>query len=243
MRGHHPSCAGPPERAHGGGVSGSDCAGARAPARVFFGVCAPLVVVRARWCRYPHCYAQSTAEADREALLAERDLSSSNLEVVVKLRQVSAAGAAPAVLVVCRACCAVALHGASWCVVMSALGFILCKRHAAVNGVGGPSPRGHWLLIDGSGAQGQDEIEPEAVVTDYGTAQFIPRAAVERVNKHIRFHGQQKVDVLRKIMERRKNIRLLEWENGHKKARGGVAWRGVMCCGVVLCSVTRIDEQ
>ncbi|KAJ1448951.1 hypothetical protein M885DRAFT_590664 [Pelagophyceae sp. CCMP2097] len=61
--------------------------------------------------------------------------------------------------------------------------------------------------------QGQDEVEQEAVVTDYGDAVLIPAALVHTVNLEIRRLGLEQVKVLSKIKNFRKSINYLQWED------------------------------
>eukprot|EP00756_Hemistasia_phaeocysticola_P010484 Hpha_TRINITY_DN15020_c5_g1::TRINITY_DN15020_c5_g1_i1::g.124570::m.124570 len=61
--------------------------------------------------------------------------------------------------------------------------------------------------------QGQIEVEQEAVVTDYADAILIHKNDIERLNGQIREHGQEKVDKMREMMDFKKEIRYIEWEN------------------------------
>lgn len=61
--------------------------------------------------------------------------------------------------------------------------------------------------------QGQDEVEQEAVVTDYSDAVLIPINIVHGVNREIRRLGGEQAKVLIKIKHFRKSINYMDWEN------------------------------
>jgi len=61
--------------------------------------------------------------------------------------------------------------------------------------------------------QGQIEVEQEAVVTDYADAILIHKKDIEHLNGQIREHGQGKVNQMREMMDFKKEIRYIEWEN------------------------------
>ncbi|KAJ9437195.1 Cilia- and flagella-associated protein 43 [Diplonema papillatum] len=61
--------------------------------------------------------------------------------------------------------------------------------------------------------QGKIEVEQEAVVTDYADGILIRKELIEALNEQIREHGRAKVDKMREIVEFKKNIRSIEWEN------------------------------
>eukprot|EP01060_Flectonema_neradi_P002989 TRINITY_DN1186_c0_g1_i3.p1 TRINITY_DN1186_c0_g1~~TRINITY_DN1186_c0_g1_i3.p1 ORF type:complete len:1505 (+),score=344.76 TRINITY_DN1186_c0_g1_i3:118-4632(+) len=61
--------------------------------------------------------------------------------------------------------------------------------------------------------QGKIEVEQEAVVTDYADAILIHKKNIEDLNAQIREHGRAKVDKMMEIMQFKKGIRLIEWEN------------------------------
>lgn len=63
--------------------------------------------------------------------------------------------------------------------------------------------------------QGQVEVEQAPVVTDYADAILIHKSRVARLNDLIRASGREKVDKLREINAKRKEIRLIEWEIEH----------------------------
>eukprot|EP01059_Diplonema_ambulator_P000936 TRINITY_DN10727_c0_g1_i1.p1 TRINITY_DN10727_c0_g1~~TRINITY_DN10727_c0_g1_i1.p1 ORF type:complete len:952 (+),score=552.80 TRINITY_DN10727_c0_g1_i1:1971-4826(+) len=61
--------------------------------------------------------------------------------------------------------------------------------------------------------QGKIEVEQEAVVTDYADAILIHKNNIEELNVQIREHGKAKVDKMMEIMQFKKGIRYIEWEN------------------------------
>jgi hypothetical protein len=60
--------------------------------------------------------------------------------------------------------------------------------------------------------QGQVEVEQAPVVTDYADAVLIFSSEIHRHNKLIRESGSEKIGLLKEINEKRKEIRLIEWE-------------------------------
>eukprot|EP01063_Lacrimia_lanifica_P024109 TRINITY_DN32071_c0_g1_i1.p1 TRINITY_DN32071_c0_g1~~TRINITY_DN32071_c0_g1_i1.p1 ORF type:complete len:1620 (+),score=651.41 TRINITY_DN32071_c0_g1_i1:66-4862(+) len=61
--------------------------------------------------------------------------------------------------------------------------------------------------------QGKIEVEQEAVVTDYADAILINKDHIHELNVQIREHGKAKVDKMMEIMQFKKGIRYIEWEN------------------------------
>lgn len=61
--------------------------------------------------------------------------------------------------------------------------------------------------------QEQDEVEQEAVVTDYSDAVLMPLSVVNGINDEIRRLGSEQVKVLNKIKQFRKSINFMNWEN------------------------------
>lgn len=61
--------------------------------------------------------------------------------------------------------------------------------------------------------QGQDEVEQEAVVTEYSDAVLVRRTAVEEKNAGIEKLGKDKVNTLGKIKNFRKNINFMIWDH------------------------------
>ncbi len=60
--------------------------------------------------------------------------------------------------------------------------------------------------------QGQDEMDMNAVVTDYSSALLIPRTHVESTNLEIVKLGTERVSVLTKTKDFKKQINLQRWE-------------------------------
>lgn len=65
--------------------------------------------------------------------------------------------------------------------------------------------------------QGQDELEQEAVVTEYCDAVLLPVETISIINKEIRRLGTEQVKILHKIKHFRKSINFMEWENRYMK--------------------------
>ena len=61
--------------------------------------------------------------------------------------------------------------------------------------------------------QGKIEVEQEAVVTDYADGILIDKKRIEELNVQIREHGRAKVEKMMEIMQFKKGIRHIEWEN------------------------------
>ena len=67
--------------------------------------------------------------------------------------------------------------------------------------------------------QGQDEVEQDAVVTDYGGAMLVPVGVIDEVNTEITRLGGEQVKILNKIKNFRKSINLMEWEDTYATTR------------------------
>ena len=65
--------------------------------------------------------------------------------------------------------------------------------------------------------QGQDEVAPGAVITDYSKSLILHRRAVEAENKEIAQLGAQKVGIMNKIKDFRKSINYMQWEDRWRK--------------------------
>ena len=65
--------------------------------------------------------------------------------------------------------------------------------------------------------QGQDELEQEAVVTEYCDAVLLPVETISIINQEIRRLGTEQVKILNKIKHFRKSINFMEWENRYMK--------------------------
>jgi WD40 repeat protein len=63
--------------------------------------------------------------------------------------------------------------------------------------------------------QGQDEVDKDAVVTEYGDAVLVPTAVVDKFNSRIKELGKEKVGVLSRIKQFRRKINLIEWNSAH----------------------------
>jgi hypothetical protein len=61
--------------------------------------------------------------------------------------------------------------------------------------------------------QGCDEMESDAVVTDYSDAGLVPRTMVDSANADIIKQGKEKVGILTKIKDFRKSINVMKWEH------------------------------
>ena len=60
--------------------------------------------------------------------------------------------------------------------------------------------------------QGQDEVDKDAVVTDYSEALLLPVNVVDKYNSRILELGKEKIAVLNKIKQFRRKINLVGWE-------------------------------
>ena len=63
--------------------------------------------------------------------------------------------------------------------------------------------------------QGQDEVDKDAVVTEYGEAVLVPTTVVDKYNVRIKELGREKVGVLSRIKKYRRKINLTEWNSQH----------------------------
>lgn len=63
--------------------------------------------------------------------------------------------------------------------------------------------------------QGQDEVDKDAVVTEYGEAVLVPTSVVDKYNVRIKELGREKVGVLSRIKKYRRKINLTEWNSKH----------------------------
>lgn len=63
--------------------------------------------------------------------------------------------------------------------------------------------------------QGQDEVDKDAVVTDYSDALLLPIAVLSKYNVRIKELGREKISVLSKIKLFRRKINLIDWEAKH----------------------------
>lgn len=63
--------------------------------------------------------------------------------------------------------------------------------------------------------QGQDEVDKDAVVTDYSDGVLLPTHVINRYNSRILELGKEKIGVLSKIKHFRRRINLVDWEATH----------------------------
>lgn len=63
--------------------------------------------------------------------------------------------------------------------------------------------------------QGQDEVDKDAVVTDYSDALLLPVSVLSKYNVRIKELGREKISVLSKIKLFRRKINLIDWEAKH----------------------------
>jgi len=63
--------------------------------------------------------------------------------------------------------------------------------------------------------QGQDEVDADAMVSDYSDAVLMPIQVVRAFNERIRELGKDKISVLAKIKMFRRKINLIDWEASH----------------------------
>mmetsp|Transcript_407 Transcript_407/g.764 ORF Transcript_407/g.764 Transcript_407/m.764 type:complete len:1920 (-) Transcript_407:94-5853(-) len=63
--------------------------------------------------------------------------------------------------------------------------------------------------------QGQEEVDSDAVVTDYSDAKLIPTSIIKKYNTRINELGKEKIGVLVKIKQFRRKMNLVDWEAQH----------------------------
>jgi hypothetical protein len=63
--------------------------------------------------------------------------------------------------------------------------------------------------------QGQDEVDGDAVVTNYDHSVLVPAEVVDKFNSRIKELGKEKIAVLSRIKEFRRKINLIDWEASH----------------------------
>lgn len=63
--------------------------------------------------------------------------------------------------------------------------------------------------------QGQDEVDKDAVVTEYADAILVPTDAVQKFNVRIKELGREKIGMLSRIKHFRRKINLTEWNSHH----------------------------
>jgi len=63
--------------------------------------------------------------------------------------------------------------------------------------------------------QGQDEVDMDAVVTDYSDATLLPSEVIGKFNARIKEHGKEKIGVLNRVKHFRRKINIIDWEAKH----------------------------
>ena len=63
--------------------------------------------------------------------------------------------------------------------------------------------------------QGNDEVDKDAVVSNYDEGLMLPCSVVEKFNKKIKGHGKEKINVLSKIKQYRRKINIVDWNAKH----------------------------
>ncbi len=63
--------------------------------------------------------------------------------------------------------------------------------------------------------QGNDEVDQDAVISNYQNGLLIPSNVVEKFNKRIQTHGKEKINVLSKIKQFRRKINIIDWNAKH----------------------------
>jgi hypothetical protein len=63
--------------------------------------------------------------------------------------------------------------------------------------------------------QGQDEIDKDAVATDYSPGLLLPAEVIGKFNARIKDLGREKISVLTKIKQFRRKINMIDWEASH----------------------------
>jgi hypothetical protein len=63
--------------------------------------------------------------------------------------------------------------------------------------------------------QGNDEVDNDAVVTDYSDSLLLPATVVNKFNDRIKQHGKEKIGVLSKIKQFRRKINIIDWNAQH----------------------------
>ena len=63
--------------------------------------------------------------------------------------------------------------------------------------------------------QGNDEVDKDAVISNYSDALLIPVEVVNKFNSRIKDHGKEKIGVLSKIKQFRRKINIIDWNASH----------------------------
>jgi hypothetical protein len=64
-------------------------------------------------------------------------------------------------------------------------------------------------------AQGNDEVDRDAVVTDYSNGLLIPTDVIDKFNSKVLEHGKTKIKVLARIKQFRRKINIIDWNAKH----------------------------
>jgi WD40 repeat protein len=63
--------------------------------------------------------------------------------------------------------------------------------------------------------KGNDEIDKDAVVSEYADGIMLPCSVIEKFNSRIREHGKEKISVLTRIKQFRRKINIIDWNAKH----------------------------
>lgn len=63
--------------------------------------------------------------------------------------------------------------------------------------------------------QGNDEVDKNAVVTDYTDSLLLPAEVVNKFNARVKEHGKEKIGVLSRIKQFRRKINIIDWNAQH----------------------------
>lgn len=64
-------------------------------------------------------------------------------------------------------------------------------------------------------SQGNDEVDRDAVVTDYSKCALIPTDVIDKFNSRVLDHGKNKINVLSRIKQFRRKINIIDWNAKH----------------------------
>lgn len=64
-------------------------------------------------------------------------------------------------------------------------------------------------------SQGNDEVDRDAVVTDYSSCLLIPTDVIDKFNSKVLEHGKNKINVLSRIKQFRRKINIIDWNAAH----------------------------
>ena len=63
--------------------------------------------------------------------------------------------------------------------------------------------------------QGNDEVDRDAVITDYSQSLMMPVSVIDKFNSRVLEHGKKKINVLRRIKQFRRKINIIDWNASH----------------------------